>query len=223
MGGTTPTVTTNAGVTATIGSVIAGPADLNKAGAGTLTLTGTNTYSGATTIAAGILAVGNGGTAGTLGTGTITNNATLSLNRNDTLTVANAIGGTGTVIQNGNGTTILTGTNTYTGGTTINNGVVQLGDGGTTGSIVGNVNVTTGEELHVQPIRRHHLRRCDQWRRGCPPDRDRHDDLDRDQYLHGRHSDHGGHRCRSATGAPRAASWGTWPRAASWRSIGPTR
>ena len=147
LGGATPTITTNAGVTATIGSVIAGPADLTKAGTGTLTLIGANTYTGGTTIGAGTLAVGNGGTAGTLGTGAITNNATLSLNRSDTLTVANAVSGTGAVIQNGTGTTILTGANTYTGGTTINNGVLQLGDGGTTGSIVGNVNVTTGEEL----------------------------------------------------------------------------
>ena len=37
------------------------------------------------------------------------------------------------------GTTILTGTNTYTGGTTIAAGTLQLGNGGTTGSIVGNV------------------------------------------------------------------------------------
>ena len=41
--------------------------------------------------------------------------------------------------QIGAGTTILTGNNTYTGGTTISAGTLQLGNGGTTGSIVGNV------------------------------------------------------------------------------------
>ena len=39
----------------------------------------------------------------------------------------------------GTGTSILTGANTYTGGTTITAGTLQLGNGGVTGSIVGNV------------------------------------------------------------------------------------
>ena len=39
----------------------------------------------------------------------------------------------------GTGTSILTGTNTYTGGTTITAGTLQLGNGGISGSIVGNV------------------------------------------------------------------------------------
>lgn len=39
----------------------------------------------------------------------------------------------------GNGTLILTGANTYSGGTTITGGTLQLGDGGNTGSISGNV------------------------------------------------------------------------------------
>ena len=55
----------------TISGVISGPSiEFNKFGAGILTLTGTNTYTGATTIAAGILSVaiiGNGGVAGNLG------------------------------------------------------------------------------------------------------------------------------------------------------------
>lgn len=37
------------------------------------------------------------------------------------------------------GTLTLTGTNTYTGGTTITGGTLQLGNGGTTGSITGNI------------------------------------------------------------------------------------
>ncbi len=48
-------VTTDSGVTATIGSVIAGTAGLAKMGAGTLTLSGANTYSGATAVKAGKL------------------------------------------------------------------------------------------------------------------------------------------------------------------------
>jgi outer membrane autotransporter protein len=51
-----------------------------------------------------------------------------------------AVQGTGgSLIKVGTGTLILTGTNTYTGGTTINGGTIQLGNGGTTGSILGDV------------------------------------------------------------------------------------
>ncbi|SEF30535.1 autotransporter outer membrane beta-barrel domain-containing protein [Variovorax sp. NFACC27] len=49
------------------------------------------------------------------------------------------VGGTVAVNQIGSGTTALTGANTYTGGTTITAGTLQLGNGGTTGSIGGNV------------------------------------------------------------------------------------
>lgn len=48
------------------------------------------------------------------------------------------INGSGAV-KNLSGTTVLTGENTYRGGTTISGGTLQLGDGATAGSIVGNV------------------------------------------------------------------------------------
>jgi autotransporter-associated beta strand protein len=58
LAGTTPTITVNAlgsGKTVTIGAVVAGTAGLVKNGAGTLTLSATNTYTGGTTVSAGTL------------------------------------------------------------------------------------------------------------------------------------------------------------------------
>ncbi len=49
------------------------------------------------------------------------------------------ISGSGGLVQLGSGTVILTGTNTYAGGTTINSGTLQVGNGSTTGGISGNV------------------------------------------------------------------------------------
>ena len=66
-------------------------------------------------------------------------NAALAFDRSDTVTFGGAVSGTGSLTQMGAGTTILTGTNTYTGGTTISAGTLQIGSGGTAGSIVGNV------------------------------------------------------------------------------------
>jgi autotransporter-associated beta strand protein len=107
--------------------------------AGTTTLTGTNLYSGGTTIAAGAtLQLGNGGSIGSI-IGNVVDNGTLAVNRTGVLSLAGDITGTGNLTLAGGGALVLTGSNTYSGGTTINAGTLQLGAGGTSGSIVGNV------------------------------------------------------------------------------------
>ena len=103
---------------------INGGGAVTKSTAGTLVLLGTNTYTGATTISAGTLQAGNGGTSGTLGSGNVIDNATLAFNRSNLLTVANNVSGSGVVNQTGTGTTVLSGANTYTGQTTISAGTV---------------------------------------------------------------------------------------------------
>jgi autotransporter-associated beta strand protein len=99
---------------------------LTKSTAGTLILEGTNTYSGVTNISAGTLQVGSGSITGTLGTGSVTNDATLTINRSDAYTVSNTISGTGQFIQAGAGVTTLSGTNTHTGKTTITGGTLAI-------------------------------------------------------------------------------------------------
>ena len=54
-------------------------------------------------------------------------------------TIASELAGTGQLHKTDLGTLILTGANRYTGATRISSGVLQLGDGGATGSILGNV------------------------------------------------------------------------------------
>ncbi|QEL20720.1 autotransporter-associated beta strand repeat-containing protein [Limnoglobus roseus] len=127
------TLTVGDASSATFAGAISGAGNLVKQGTGTLTLTGANSYA-ATAISNGTLQVGSGGTAGTLGTGAVTDNATLMFNRSDTLVVANAIGGTGSLVQAGSGTTTLTGANGY-GTTTVSLGTLRVGNGGTMGTL----------------------------------------------------------------------------------------
>ncbi|VVD70990.1 autotransporter outer membrane beta-barrel domain-containing protein [Pandoraea fibrosis] len=134
----TGTFETDAGTGLTLTGTISGGGSLAKAGAGTLTLTSDATYTGGTTISAGTLQLGNGGTSGSI-TGDVIDNGTLAFNRADTSEFSGAISGSGAVKQIGNGTTVLTGNSAYTGGTTISAGTLQLGNGGTSGSITGDV------------------------------------------------------------------------------------
>ena len=100
--------------TVTFAGTISGSGAVNQVGGGTTILTADNTYTGATTIAAGTLQLGNGGTSGAV-VGDIVDNAALVFNRSDTATIPGDISGTGSVSQIGAGTTVLTGcANTFT-------------------------------------------------------------------------------------------------------------
>ncbi len=123
----------------TFGGAISGAGVVRKLGSGVTTLTGANTYTGDTTISSGVLQIGDGGTKGSIN-GKVNNSGELRFNRSDTYTFGGVISGGGTVNQLGTGTTVLTGNSAYAGGTTISNGTLQIGNGGTTGSIASNVN-----------------------------------------------------------------------------------
>lgn len=98
---------------------------LIKEGGGTLVLAGDAAHAGGTTIAAGMLQVGDGGTSGTLA-GPVVNDSLLSFNRSDNLTFAGTISGVGTVVQAGSGVTTLTAANSHAGGTVILAGTLQV-------------------------------------------------------------------------------------------------
>ena len=114
----------NAGQTISIynnlGESAAG-AQLQQFGNSTLILTGNNTYSGGTVIAAGTLQIGNGGTSGKI-IGDVLDLGVLAFNRSNNITFSGGILGSGQVNQIGTGTLILTGANTYSGGTLVSNG-----------------------------------------------------------------------------------------------------
>lgn len=127
-----------------------------KSGAGTLTLTNTDTYNGTTTINAGTLAIGTGGsladssgvilansgttfdisTGGNQGIENLSgvSGSTVNLGTNSlTVTQSGAVGTFAGTIQGGGdftktntGTLVLTGPNTYTGVTTVSGGMLQF-------------------------------------------------------------------------------------------------
>lgn len=145
-----------------------GNLDIDATNAITLTNAG-NSYTGTTTVSGGTLRAGatnviddssqvtlNNGTTFDLngfnqsvknlnGAGSVTLGASaLTENTTGSVTYAGVISGTGPVTTAGSGTWILTGNNAWTGGTTIGGGILQLGAGGTSGSIVGNVTNNAG-------------------------------------------------------------------------------
>nr|WP_284691567.1 autotransporter outer membrane beta-barrel domain-containing protein [Pinirhizobacter soli] len=134
----TTNITTDSIYAGTLSQGASGTLAFTKAGPAMLTLTGDNVYSAGTTISSGTLQLGNGGTLGSL-VGNVLNNGTLAFNRSNALTFNGIISGSGSVSQLGTGTTTLTADQTYTGGTLISAGTLQLGNGGTSGSLVGNV------------------------------------------------------------------------------------
>ncbi|NLS97836.1 MAG: cadherin-like domain-containing protein, partial [Planctomycetaceae bacterium] len=135
--------------TSTIVSPLAGSVGLTKLGDGTLVLSGSNTYAGGTIVSDGTLQIGAGGTKGTLGSGAVSGSSsgTLTFDRSNNLTVANAVLGDIGIEKSGTGTLALTGTNTYSGTTTISEGMLQIGGGATTGTL------GTGDVLNNAALR----------------------------------------------------------------------
>jgi outer membrane autotransporter protein len=156
------TLTTNGdGSDTTFSGTISGSGRLVKVGAGTLTLSGNNSYQGGTFLNEGTLAVGSSRALGTgaltLADGTTLQAAatglvlanTMRLNGDVTLdtqsnliTLSGPISGTGGLDKIGSGTLRLTGASTYTGTTNVSEGVLNVN-----GSLVSTVCVCSGGML----------------------------------------------------------------------------
>ncbi len=112
-----------AGTTLALSGNISGVGNLNITDAGTVVLTGTNSYVN-TNVNSGFLNVGTGGTTGSLGTGPVTLGAgtLMTFNRSDDISLGNNLSGTGAVTHAGAGTITYTGSATYTGATVLSAG-----------------------------------------------------------------------------------------------------
>ncbi|EGG2695193.1 autotransporter outer membrane beta-barrel domain-containing protein [Salmonella enterica] len=136
-GDVTDNATLELNTSGTFDNVISGSGQVVKSGDDALTLSGSNTYRGGTTISGGTLVATS---VEALGTGDVTDNATLALNTGGDF--INNIGGTGRVEKSGDQTLTLSGANSYTGGTLISSGTLvasnvnALGSGDVTDNAV---------------------------------------------------------------------------------------
>ncbi len=144
---------------ATINTSLIGSGTLHKTDLGTLQLNGNNRYSGGTVISAGAVQVSEDTNLGaseggiTLAGGTLRYTQGFSSDRRVTLVeeggtidtqafnagLSNVISGEGELTKRGSGTLTLSGDNVYQGTTHISEGVLQLGNAGSSGNLAGNI------------------------------------------------------------------------------------
>ena len=138
------------------GGSLSGTMGLTKSGTGRLIVETDNTYSGPTVIAGGTLQIGNifnGGASGTLGTfGTVTNHGTLAFSRDGSSTafaVPQAITGTGGLVQEGAGTLLVTGSNSFQGLTVVAFGTLNAQTAQSFGTTDAGIVVSNNAQLYI--------------------------------------------------------------------------
>lgn len=131
---------------------LGGTSGILKDGARKLTIanSGVNDNSGTTTITAGTLEVGNGGTSGNLNSAAITNAGTLVFNRSDNITVANVVSGAGQLEKKGTGLMVLSQAQpALTGPVVVSAGTLRTGTGTSLGTVASGTTIADGAALDV--------------------------------------------------------------------------
>src|SRR4030095_1360172 len=124
-----------------VGDQTTGTSFMTVTGAGSTVTASNRLLIGQTSVAIGTVTIADGGLGSTLNLGMgglsgalvtplIDNGGAIVANFTDTLTVAADISGTGTLSKAGSGTLILSGTNSYSGGTTVTGGLINFLAGG---------------------------------------------------------------------------------------------
>jgi fibronectin-binding autotransporter adhesin len=149
---------------------VRGSGSVRKAGVGTATLTAINSYTGSTTLAAGVLELANASALGTSGSvqfagGTlrygsgvandlspriaaIASGTTAGIDTGgNNVTFATGLSGAGGIAKLGAGTLVLTGSNSFIGAASVKAGTLQVGAGATTGSLAAAAAVDSGAFL----------------------------------------------------------------------------
>ncbi|EBS3090906.1 TPA: fibronectin-binding autotransporter adhesin ShdA, partial [Salmonella enterica] len=112
----------------TLDNNVTGEGQIVKSGSDELIVTGANDYSGGTTISGGMLIADH---ADSLGTGAVANSGVLQVGEGE---LENTLSGTGSLVKTGTGELTLNGDNDYSGGTTIDDGVLIADNADSLGS-----------------------------------------------------------------------------------------
>jgi autotransporter-associated beta strand protein len=149
LAGTAPTITVNAlGGTkvATVSAIVAGTSGFTKAGAGQLTLSGANTYTGAVNVTGGTLRYTSPANMPTNGTFSLSNGATLQIDGSAAKTLTGiAFNGNGTyTAANGSSTVTVTNIAVASGATATINAHFRAALGGATSTTGGGTNTGSG-------------------------------------------------------------------------------
>lgn len=157
----------NSGTTLSYAGIIAGAGVLQKTGAGALIITGTNTFTGGVNLIGGSLQIDNANRFGTngamnfnngaklittanitlAGANTFTGNGEISPNSGTILIVSGAYSGVGSLTMSGAGTLVLSGTSSYTGGTNITAGAIQVAADANLGGAAGTLSFNNDGRL----------------------------------------------------------------------------
>ena len=130
------------GYTFTGAGRITGAGLLEKTGTGTAVMAIDNDYTGGTTVSAGTLQLGSGGSAGSLaGAITVASGATLAFDRTGSVMMTGVVSGSGAIVKAGAGRVVLSAPIALAGPVSVSAGTLVLGSGSTG---VGGVTVAGG-------------------------------------------------------------------------------